>query len=97
MIVAESNRKLVGFLLLLKSDSEITIDLIGVAAEAQRQGWGRYLIAYAHQVSTQYETMVVGTQATNIPSVRLYESLGFRLRQSSYVFHYHRPVATVPS
>jgi ribosomal protein S18 acetylase RimI-like enzyme len=33
--------------------------------------------------------IVVGTQAANIPSVRLYESLGFRLRSSQYVLHHH--------
>ena len=31
----------------------------------------------------------VGTQAANTPSVRLYESLGFRLSQAQFVLHHH--------
>jgi RimJ/RimL family protein N-acetyltransferase len=31
----------------------------------------------------------VGTQVANLPSVRCYERLGFRLSSSSYVLHLH--------
>jgi hypothetical protein len=39
----------------------------------------------------------VGTQAANAPSVRLYESLGFRFRDAQFVLHHHghgRPYRT---
>ena len=32
----------------------------------------------------------VGTQAANVPSVRLYEPLGFSLASAAYVLHLHR-------
>jgi hypothetical protein len=31
----------------------------------------------------------VGTQAANIPSLRLYESFGFRVCETAYVLHAH--------
>ena len=33
--------------------------------------------------------LIVGTQVANVPSVQLYESLGFRLKSSQYVLHMH--------
>ncbi len=33
--------------------------------------------------------LVVGTQAANTPSVRLYEGLGFRLTSAQLVLHHH--------
>jgi hypothetical protein len=34
--------------------------------------------------------MRVGTQIANIPSLRLYERLGFTMAESAYVLHAHR-------
>jgi len=39
-----------------------------------------------------YTTLRVGTQVANIPSTRLYEKAGFRLRASHYVLHAHGPL-----
>jgi hypothetical protein len=33
--------------------------------------------------------LLVGTQVANIPSVRLYERMGFSLSSSQYVLHLH--------
>jgi RimJ/RimL family protein N-acetyltransferase len=33
----------------------------------------------------------VGTQIANLPSIRLYEKLGFSLVKSAYVMHRHVP------
>ena len=49
-------------------------------------------------VESQFAPSViaVGTQVANLPSVRLYEKLGFRLAAAQYVFHFHNPAVPAP-
>jgi ribosomal protein S18 acetylase RimI-like enzyme len=69
--------------------SSAVIDLIGVAADRQRSGVGRALVqAFARHYAGAAE-LIVGTQAANIPSIRMYEGLGFRAVGSAYVLHRH--------
>lgn len=94
MIVAESNGQVVGFLQLLWGQEDtLIIDLIGVAPESQGQGLGRAMICYAAMNGTgdhrRPAKIRVGTQAANIPSMRLYESLGLRMHSAQYVLHFH--------
>lgn len=94
MIVAESNGRVVGFLQLLwGQDDTLIIDLVGVAPESQGQGFGRAMICHAAMNGTgdhrRPAKILVGTQAANIPSMRLYESLGLRMHSAQYVLHYH--------
>lgn len=66
------------------------IDLIGVAPGAQRRGVGHRLVhAAIHEYRGRCATLEVGTQASNIPSVRLYERVGLRLTRSGFVLHHH--------
>lgn len=94
MVVAEREGKVVGFLLLIHGlAGYLTIDLIGVLPTWQGQGIGREMIAFAAQ--SKFDNglspagMLVGTQAANIPSVRLYESLGFRMKSTQFILHLH--------
>lgn len=94
MVVAERNGCVAGFLQLMWSARDsLVIDLIGVDSAWQRQGIGRDMILYAARYGTGDGRvpagMTVGTQAANAPSVRLYESLGFRLTSAQYVMHFH--------
>ena len=94
MVVIERKSRVVGFLQLMWApDRRLIIDLIGVDPAWQGQGLGREMILHAARHGTGDgrlpATMMVGTQACNTPSVRLYESLGFRLRSAQYVLHYH--------
>ena len=94
MVVAERDNHGIGFLQLLwASPDRLVIDLIGVDPAWQGQGIGRAMIQYAAQHGTGNghvpATMTVGTQAANTPSVRLYESLGFRMTSAQYVMHFH--------
>jgi RimJ/RimL family protein N-acetyltransferase len=50
------------------------------------------MIAYAETNLQGFEKIHAGTQIANIPSMRLYESLGFRICRAGYVFHYHNIV-----
>lgn len=73
---------------LAPSPGELVIDLVAVAARAQRQGLGGALVRHVWE-TTDPERMTVGTQLANVGSLRFYESLGFRVRSASYVFHRH--------
>lgn len=86
LVVAELDKKIVGFtLLLVPTDSEVVIDLIAVDDAYRRRGIAAEMIAF---VESQFAPaqLVVGTQAANLPSVRLYEKLGFRLAGISTCF-----------
>ena len=95
LVVAVLDKKVVGFTLLVKpADSEVIIDLIAVDEAYRRRGVAAEMIAF---VESQFAAanIAVGTQAANLPSVRLYEKLGFRLAEAQYVFHFHNPVVAL--
>lgn len=94
MVVAERDGRVVGFTQLMWQTPEVlVIDLIGVEPAHQGQGIGRAMIGYAWRHGTgdhrRPSKIRVGTQVANTPSIRLYESLGFRLMASQYVLHFH--------
>ncbi len=80
-----------GFLAVLEArDGARVIDLVGVAPAAQGHGAGESLVrAFAQRHGGGGRTLRVGTQAANVPSLRLYEKLGFRIAGASYVLHRH--------
>jgi GNAT superfamily N-acetyltransferase len=79
-----------GFLAVLERDGARVIDLIGVAPSAQGKGVGSALVQgfVARHLAAGRE-LLVGTQAANVPSLRLYAALGFSVRSSAYVLHRH--------
>jgi nucleoside-diphosphate-sugar epimerase/ribosomal protein S18 acetylase RimI-like enzyme len=92
LVVAELDRKIVAFaLLLVPPGAPVTIDLIAVEEADRRRGIAAEIIAF---IESEFApaTIAVGTQVANLPSVRLYEKLGFRLAGAQYVFHFHNPV-----
>lgn len=90
LFVAVAGDRVAGFLAALKSDAAATIDLVGVATTYQRRGIGAALVsAFVEHYRTAVPRLLVGTQAANLPSVRMYEQLGFTLAGSSYVLHMH--------
>lgn len=94
MVVAELEGKIVGFLQLLWAPrDELVVDLVAVDAAARGNGLAREMIEYAALHGTgggrRAAGMRAGTQAANIPSVRLYEGMGFRLASAECVLHYH--------
>jgi ribosomal protein S18 acetylase RimI-like enzyme len=90
MMVGAMDGELAGFAQLLGPDNGVlTIDLIGVAEPFRCRGIAGRLIAAAGAVAGT-RTLRVGTQIANTPSLRLYETLGFRITATHYVLHYHR-------
>ena len=90
LFVAERDREIVGFnQLIYGQDNSVCIDLIAVGKCFARQGVASDLINYTEAAYGEKNRIVVGTQVSNIPSIRLYQKLGFRICSSKYVFHYH--------
>ncbi len=92
-LVATSNGRVIGFLGILKRDTDVpsyVIDLIAVDPDAHREGVGKSLVGYLLNDATRVDRMVeVGTQAANVASVRFYEALGFRYAGAIQVLHAH--------
>src|SRR5258706_490046 len=88
LLVAEVNGKAVGFLaLLVTGDAEKigVIDLIGVAKNMQGRGVGQCLVEHHIQDAYQnYSRIIVGTQISNVPSMRLYAKCGYHISNSTY-------------
>ena len=89
MVVATTNNRPVAFLLLLLPKKHSVIDLIAVSKKHRKKGLGLQMINYALQNFSGNNRWIVGTQSTNIASIRLYERLGFQTMGSQYVLHMH--------
>lgn len=89
MVVAEYQEQIVGFLQLLERGAELIIDLIAVAMPHQGKKLARRMVQFATEKGTGYQRCRVGTQIANTRSLRAYQSLGFRISSSAYVFHFH--------
>lgn len=92
--VARQKNTVTGFLAVLESKSsrgtDAIIDLVGVGAGHQGQGIGQALCKmFVEEWRTRADRLRVGTQISNIPAIRLYESIGFRVTETSYVLHAH--------
>lgn len=93
LLVARRDGRPVGFLAVMSSreaDRPIRIiDLVGVHDDYQRQGVGTALVEAFLGAAGQGDGRRVVTQASNIPSLVLYERLGFRVTRTGYVLHMH--------
>lgn len=95
LFIAYREGRPAGFLASLLTEnngrSTAVIDLVGVAEEDQKRRVGESLVtAFVQHYQATASSFIVGTQVANIPSVRLYEKLGFTLKRSQYVLHMHR-------
>lgn len=90
MVVAVAGDVISGFLLLIYGkDGRLIIDLIAVAEEHRRKGIARDMIDYAQLNCRGFSHIRVGTQLSNLPSLKLYEGMGFQISGAQYTFHYH--------
>jgi ribosomal protein S18 acetylase RimI-like enzyme len=63
-----------------------------VAPAYQGQGVGQALVGFfIDTYRDQNDFLLVGTQIANLPSIHLYQKLGFSLIKSAYVMHLHVP------
>jgi ribosomal protein S18 acetylase RimI-like enzyme len=90
MVVVMQDSRPVGFLQLLRSQfGELVIDLIAVDGAHRGRGLARAMISFAAHECGRFDRVIVGTQLANAPSIRLYESMGFRFQSAVHVLHCH--------
>jgi GNAT superfamily N-acetyltransferase len=90
LFVAEADRGVAGFLLVLERDGEGFIDLIALDPILRGTGAAGALIRAWLECVPSLRRVVVGTQLSNVQSLRAYNKLGFRVCGASHVLHYHR-------
>ena len=90
VLAADVDGRLAGFLAVLADGDARVIDLVAVDAGHRRRGVGRALVAAFAQRHGGSGPLRVGTQASNVASLRFYSALGFRPVDTRYVLHGHR-------
>ena len=86
--VALRDGRPVGFLLVLATDTERVIDLMGVAPQERGGGVGAALAGrFVAESANRCQIVRVGTQAANPGSTRFYEARGFRAAGAVYDMH----------
>lgn len=91
MIVAQYEGRIAGFLQLLidQPQDSLIIDLLAVDKSMRGRGIARSMITFAEYSFRNLALIKVGTQIANLPSLKLYETMGFGIDSASYVLHYH--------
>jgi len=89
MIVSTIENEVVGFILIIEGDDFACLDLVAVSTDHRRKGIATIMIEFALNSLGHKEKFIVGTQVSNIPSIRAYEKLGFSTFSTTYVLHYH--------
>ncbi len=81
--------KIRGFLAPMVKDNIAIIDLVAVHEDFRQQGIGLGLVRTFMTRYNNCKGYRVGTQITNIPSIRMYEKCGFRMTSAKHIFHKH--------
>jgi len=92
VVVVEDDQGIGGFLLLLHNELEcsLLIDLIAVEARCRNKGFARSIVTFALNECLENSVAIkVGTQISNLPSILLYNDLGFKLTSVAFVLHLH--------
>ena len=91
LIVSEVNKKVVGFLLILKNQKDYIIDLIAVKKIYQNLGLGTKMIEFLeNKILKQNKVKIyVSTQSDNKDSIKLYIKNKFKVKYKKYVYNFN--------
>lgn len=91
LIVSEFNKKVAGFLLVLKNKKDYIIDLIAVKKNYQNLGLGTKMIEFLeNKVLKQNKVKIyASTQSDNKDSIKLYTKNKFKVKYKKYVYHFN--------
>ena len=91
LIVSIINKKIVGFLLILKNQKDYIIDLIAVKKNYQNLGLGTKMIEFLeNKILKQNKVKIyVSTQSDNKNSIKLYIKNKFKVKCKRYVYHFN--------
>ena len=86
--VAQRDGQVVGFLASTDKDGSCYIKLIAVDEKFRGLGMAEDLLRFTlTRVAFGVKTATVETEVANVPAVRLYEKIGFRVVSSAYTLH----------
>lgn len=89
LLVVETDHGVSGFLLVLEKGIEGIIDLVALDPELRGTGALDGLLRGWLERAPALTRLIVGTQVSNVSSLRAYGRLGFRVCGAAYVLHYH--------
>jgi ribosomal protein S18 acetylase RimI-like enzyme len=91
LIISECNKKVVGFLLILKNKNDYIIDLIAVKKKYQNLGFGTKMIRFLENIVLKRNKVkiYVSTQSNNKDSIKLYIKNKFKVKYRKYVYHFN--------
>ena len=91
LIISECNKKVVGFLLILKNKNDYIIDLIAVKKNYQNLGFGTKMIKFLENIVLKRDKVkiYVSTQSNNKDSIKLYIKNKFKVKYRKYVYHFN--------
>jgi len=93
--ISEKNEKITGFVICkVKNDEKqkiCNLDLIAVDKQyrQQRIAYDLTIEFLKYAKNNNFGYAIVGTQAHNIPSLKLYEKTGFEISETFYTYHKH--------
>ncbi len=89
LLVVEQNKKILGFMLILKKKNHLTIDLIATRKKYRKKGVATSLINYTNNnIMGKKDKIIAGTQINNLVAVKMYKKLGF-IKKKGETFCYH--------
>jgi RimJ/RimL family protein N-acetyltransferase len=89
LLVVDGPSAVAGFVLALERGAEGVIDLVALDPSLRGTGALGALLRAWMERAPAVTRVVVGTQASNVRSLRAYGRLGFRVCAATYVLHYH--------
>lgn len=90
VFVAVEHSKILGFVTLTKKTDDLAdIGLLAVSPEARGRKVASSLIEHVkdYAIKAGFAQMQVVTQIDNMPATKLYESVGFKLKELTYIYH----------
>lgn len=91
LLVAERNKKILGFILILKTKNQFVIDLVVSSKKYRKKKVATSLINYINnKIMKKKNKIIAGTQIENLVAIKMYEKLGFiRRKKETFCYHIH--------
>tara|TARA_Y100000590_G_C15396596_1_gene892182 strand:- start:48 stop:734 length:687 start_codon:yes stop_codon:yes gene_type:complete len=91
LIVADLDKRILGFVLILKKKNQLNIDLVASGKKFRKKGVATSLINYINnEIMKKTDKIIAGTQINNFGAIKMYKKLGFRKKKGvTFCYHIH--------